>query len=157
LGDAGGLELRLVHAGENGDGEELGWIRQAGGGFGGGGEHGGASAGMDGEELRAERRDRTHRGGDGVGNVVEFQVEEDGVAAIPERLNDGAPSGEVEFEADFEPLAGPFKTVDESEGFGSRREVEGDDEALSRLRASRRRDRFERRESDSVVMHLPRL
>ena len=79
---ADGGQLGLIHAGEDGDGEQLWRIGEAGGGFGGGGEHGWASAGVNGEQFGAKRANRAHRGGDGVGDVVEFQIEKDGVAAL---------------------------------------------------------------------------
>jgi len=47
------------------------------------------SGGVDGYHAHAQGRGRAHRRGGGVGNVVDFQVEEDGVAALDERFQDG--------------------------------------------------------------------
>ena len=99
--DGGGLGG--IHAGEDGDGEELGWVGQASKGFIGGGEHGRAAGGVDGEHVHAEGSGGADGSGDGVGDVVEFEVEEDGMAALEEGLEDGGSGGDEELKADFEP------------------------------------------------------
>jgi hypothetical protein len=49
--DADGGELELIHAGEDGDSQELWRMGETGGGFDGGFEHGAATCGVDGEEF----------------------------------------------------------------------------------------------------------
>jgi hypothetical protein len=87
---------------------------------------------VEGEELRAGGGVRAYGAdgsGDGVGDVVELEVEEDGEAAMAEFLDDGVAFGEVEFEADFEPGAGVFELFHEREGWRGAGVVEGDDKA----------------------------
>jgi len=127
--DADGGELELIHAGEDGDSKELRRVGEAGDGFGSGFEHGGATGGVDGEELGAGGGGGTDRSGDGVGDVVEFKVEEDGEAAAAEFADDGVAFGEVELEADFEPAAEALELIGEGEGGIGAGVVEGDDEA----------------------------
>ena len=129
VADADSGELKLIHAGEDSDREELGRVGNRGGGFGSGFEHGRAAGGVDGEEFGAEGSDGTHSAGDGVGNVVELEVEKDGVAAMAEFANDGVAFGEVELEADLEPLAEALEAAGESESGRSIGVIEGDDEA----------------------------
>ena len=66
-------------------------------------EHRPAAGGVDGQDRRLQRRQRLDRLGDGVGDVVQLQVEEDRQAELAE-LGDarGAVGGE-EFEAELEP------------------------------------------------------
>jgi len=52
----------------------------------------------------------------GVGDIVEFEVEKDVEAAVPQFADDGVAGGIVEFHADFEPLARVAKCVDQFEG-----------------------------------------
>ena len=82
----------------------------------GGGEHGGATGRVEGDHADAERGGRTHRSGYGVGNVVELEVEEDGVAALEERFEDGGTGGDEELQTYLEPAALAFKLVDQSDG-----------------------------------------
>ena len=79
-GNANGGELGLIHAGEDGDGEEFGSFGQSSGGFGCGSEHGRPSPGVEGEHLCSGAGGGADGSGDGVGDVVEFEVEEDGVS-----------------------------------------------------------------------------
>lgn len=127
--DADGGELELIHAGEDGDSEKLGRVGHGGGGFGSGFEHGGAAGGVDGEEFDAEGGDRADGSGNGVGNVVELEVKEDGDVAAAEFADDGGAFGDVELEADFEPAAETLELVGEGESGQSTGDVEGDDEA----------------------------
>ena len=113
--DADGGELELIHAGEDGDSEKLGRVGHGGGGFGSGFEHGGAAGGVDGEEFDAEGGDRADGSGNGVGNVVELEVKEDGEVAAAEFADDGGAFGDVELEADFEPAAETLELVGEGE------------------------------------------
>jgi hypothetical protein len=127
--DANGGELELIHAGEDGDGEQLGRVGAGGSGFGGGFEHGGSTGGVDGEELRAEGGDGANGSRDGVGDVVELEVEEDGEVAAAELADDGGAFGDEELESDFEAAAEALELAGEGEGRGGAGVVEGDDEA----------------------------
>jgi hypothetical protein len=129
VADADSGELKLIHAGEDSDGEELGRVRNRGGGFRSGFEHGRAAGGVDGEEFGAGGSDGAHGAGDSVGNVVELEVEEDGVAAMAELMDDGGAFGDEELEADLEPLAEALEAAGESESGRSTGVIEGDDEA----------------------------
>jgi len=66
---------------------------------------------VDGEEGGSRVRDGTDCSGYGVGNVVEFEVEEDAEAAVAKLLHDAVAGGVVEFHADLEPLAGLTEAV----------------------------------------------
>jgi hypothetical protein len=63
--------------------------------------------------------------GYGVGDVVEFEVEEDAEAAVAKLLHDAVAGGVVELHSDFEPLAGLAEAVYQLEGLVFVREVEG--------------------------------
>ena len=110
--DADAGEFVRVHAGEDGDCEEAG---RAGCScrFGCGGHHCGAAAGVDGEERRSGLRGGANGASDGVGYVVELEIEEDVEAAVAELLDDAVAGGVVELHADLEPLAGLSEAVDE--------------------------------------------
>ena len=69
---------------------------------------------------------------DGVGNVVELEVEEDGVSARYERLNDGGPGCGEELQPNLEPLAGSFESIYQLLRCGRAGHIERDDEALAR-------------------------
>jgi hypothetical protein len=128
--DADGGELELIHAGEDGDGQELRRVGDGRSGFGGGFEHGGSASGVDGEKLGTDGGGRTDGSCNGVGDVVEFEVEENGEAAAAEFADDGGAFGGVEFEADLEPAAEAVELVGEGEGWVGAGGIEGDDEAL---------------------------
>jgi len=127
--DADGGELELIHAGEDGDGEELRRVGDGGSGFGCGFEHGGSAGGVEGEEFGTDGGRGTDRARDGVGDVVKFEVEEDGEAAAAELADDGGAFGGVELEADFEPAAEALELIGEGKGGRGAGGVEGDDEA----------------------------
>ncbi len=128
--DADGGELELIHAGEDGDGEQLRRVGDAVSGFDSGFEHGGATGGVDGEKFRAQGGDGAHSAGNGVGNVVELEVKKDGEAAAAEFVDDGVACDEVELETDFEPATQPFELIGESEGGRGTGVIEGDDQPL---------------------------
>lgn len=109
--DACACKLSGVHAGEDGDGEDAGGAGGASG-FGCGGHHGGASAGVEGEETCSGLGGCADGAGYGVGDVVEFEVEEDVEAAVSEFADDGVAGGVVELHAYLEPLAGVAESVD---------------------------------------------
>ena len=113
-GDADAGQFVRVHAGEDGDGEEA-WGAGGAGGFGCGGHHGGAAAGVDGEEGGSGLGGGADGAGYGVGDVVELEVEEDVEAAVAELVDDAVAGGVVELHADLEPLAGFAEAVDQIE------------------------------------------
>lgn len=129
--DAGSVELRRIHAGKDGDGEQP-WRTGSEGSLGGGGHHDRASGGVDGEQGGSRLCRGADGSGDGVGNVVELEVEEDVEAAVAEGLDEGIAGGVVKLHADLEPLAGAGELVHEVEGGFGGGEVEGDGEAVFR-------------------------
>ena len=128
-----GVELGGIHAGEDGDGEELGRMGQAFERRARGGEHGRTSGGVKGEHLGAEGSGGADGRGDGVGNVVQLEIEEDGETALLQGLENSGTGGDEELEAHFDPAARALETADE--GFGGRcgGGVEGHDEPPARL------------------------
>src|SRR5271157_362667 len=131
--DANGAQLGRVHAGKHGDGQQLRGIGEAVQSGAGGGQHGRTSGGMDGRHAHTQRRGRAHRSGDDVGNVVEFQVKEDGVAALEQRLQDGGTGGHEELQSHLEPAAGVLQPGNKGAGRGRVRYIEGHDKAAARL------------------------
>jgi hypothetical protein len=123
--DAYAVQLRSIHAGEDGDGEEAGGGGVLGGGPGGGAEHGFATAGVKGEEASAKACNGADGTGYGVRDVVKFEVEEDLEAAVAEGLDEAIAGRAVELEADLHPAATAFEAVDEVEGLACGLEVEG--------------------------------
>lgn len=71
-------------------------------GFFGGLHHELPSAGVDGEHLDIEERGGFDGFGDGIGNVVEFEVEEDVGTGSPDLFDDLGATADEEFLADFE-------------------------------------------------------
>ena len=72
-----------------------------------------------------------NRAGYGVGNIVQFEIEEDIVARGYDVFDDRGARGDVEFEAYFEPGAGALERVDEANGGGRVGDIEGNDQALA--------------------------
>jgi hypothetical protein len=85
---------------------------------------------MDGEEGSAGFGGGADGSGYGVGDVVEFEIEEDVEAAVAEFLDDGVAGGVVEFHADFVPTARLSKTVYKFQGLMLVGYVERDGEAV---------------------------
>ena len=110
---ADGVDLRRVHAGEHGHGEQLGWVGKAFKSGVGCCEHCGAAESVKGEHVDAERSGGPHGSCDGVGNVVKFEIEENGVALVKQWFNDCRTRSNEELEADLEPCAGSFQAVNE--------------------------------------------
>jgi hypothetical protein len=104
-------------------------VGESGGGFGCSVKHGRTARGMNREKVGAGGGDGADRASDGVRDVVEFEVEEDGVAAMAELVDDGVAFGEVEFEANLEPGAGVFEPIGEGEGGCGTGVIESDDQA----------------------------
>ncbi len=129
-GHADGAELFRVHAGEHCDGQKPRRAGEAGGGGRGGFQHGGAPGSVEGEQAGPGGRRGADGSGDGVGNVVQLEIEEDGKAAVGEGGDDGRAFGNEQLEADLEPAAGGAETVGEGESRGGVGYVERDDEAV---------------------------
>lgn len=107
-------------------------------------EHFGSAAGVEGEQLDGECRNALDGLGDGVGDVVQFEIEKDLVAAVGDFANEvGAVSSE-ELEADFHPLEGVAEAVEHGEGFFARFEIECEDELARLLGHVRRLGRHNR-------------
>ena len=68
--------------------------------------------------------------GDGVGDVVKFEVEEDAEAAVAKLIHDAVAERVVELHADLVPVACLAEAIDESEGLGFVWVVEGYGEAV---------------------------
>jgi hypothetical protein len=88
---------------------------------------------VEGEQFDAKSGGGAGSGGGGIGDVVELEVEEDGVAASDQRLDHSGTSGDKEFQANLEPMDGLFELADKAKcgcGIG---QVEGDDEPLASL------------------------
>jgi hypothetical protein len=80
---------------------------------------------VDGEKGSASLRGGANGSCNGVGDVVEFEIKEDVEAAVANLLDDAVASRVVEFHADLVPVAGLAEEVDEGEGLGCVRVVEG--------------------------------
>lgn len=87
---------------------------------------------MEGEEASSGGGCGADGSGDGVGDVMELEVEEDMEAAGGEGGDDLGAFGDEELQADLDPSAGGPETVGEVQGGGGVGEVEGDDEAIVR-------------------------
>jgi hypothetical protein len=131
--EANGRDLGGIHAGEHGDGEQLRPVWHAFKGIAGGGQHRRSTRGVDSEHVDAESGDRAYGSGHRIGNVVELQIEKDGVAALEERFKDGRAGGGEQLQAYFEPLASALKLVGQSDGGSGVGDIEGHDQALACL------------------------
>jgi hypothetical protein len=69
---------------------------------------------------------RADSSGYGVGDVVKLEIEEDVEAAVAELVDERCSGGVEEFHADFEPLAGLFEAIDQSESLGGVGKIESD-------------------------------
>ena len=132
-GNAGGMQLSGVDAGEDGDGEELrrvgktpesGLSRR---------QHARSTGGVEGDQARTEGRRRADGSGDRVGNVVELEVEENGQPVLKDWLESGRAGGYEQLQSDLEPAATTLKLADKSFGIRSSGSVEGNDESPPRL------------------------
>ncbi len=102
----------------------------AAGGLGCGGHHGWAACGVDGQQGGSGLGCGADSSGDGVGDVVEFEIEEDVEAAVAEGLDEAVAGGVVKLHAHLEPETASGEAVYEFErGFGGW-EVEGYGEAV---------------------------
>lgn len=127
--DSYGGQLVRVHAGEDGDGQKPGRAG-SGCGLGCGGHHGWPTRGVDGQQGGSGMSCGANGPGYGVGDVVEFEIEEDIEAAIAEGLDEAVAGGVVKLHAHLEPETASGETVYEIErGLGGRK-VEGYGEAF---------------------------
>ena len=62
---------------------------------------------------------------------MELEVEEHGVAAGQDRLQNGWSGRNEQFQADLEPRAGAFEALDKVEGRGGVWHIEGNNQALA--------------------------
>ena len=134
--DAEFFQITFVHAGEDGDAEDEGGVgRFIGGGL-GGAEHLGSAAGVDGEHLDIEPRGAGDGFGDGVGDVVKFEIEEHARAGVAHAADDVGAFGDEEFFADFECADGGGELFSERQCAGGVGHVQrGDDGILIIQRA----------------------
>jgi len=118
-GDAGLGEALGAHRGEDGDAEK----KKVGGvlllGFDGPLHHLAAAGGMQREHLDRERRDGFYGLGDGVGDVVELEVEEDIETEVGDFAHAVGTAGGEHFEADLDPADGALELA-EGGGDGAR-------------------------------------
>lgn len=122
--------LRRVHAGENRNGEEFGGVGDGGGCFAGGGEHGGAAGGVERQHAGSKSGGGAHGARHSVGDVVQFEIEKDIMAALQDGLEHGGAGGYEEFQTDLEPGAGVIEPVEKVGRGGGGGDIERNDEAL---------------------------
>jgi hypothetical protein len=96
-----------------------------------GDEHGGAAGGVDSEQMDTETGGGADSASNSVGDVVEFEVEEDGVASLEDWLDDSGACGGEEFETNFEADTNAVERGNKVGGSGSVRNVESDDQLFA--------------------------
>lgn len=126
--DCDGLKLLRIHTGEDGDGEQLRRVWDAFECGAGGGEHGRATKRMESDHARAMCCGGAHCPGHRVGDIVQLEIEEDGMAAVDELFDYGWASGGEELQADFEPVAMVLEAVDEIKGSRRIGRIQGHDQ-----------------------------
>ena len=127
-GDTGLGEVFGAHGGEDGDAEqeEVGRVLLLG--FDGPLHHLAAAGGVQGEHLDREGRDGFDGLGDGVGNVVELEVEEDIKAEVGDFTNAVGTTGGKHFEAHLDPANGALELAKGGSDSARRLGVENKDE-----------------------------
>ena len=129
--DTDGVQLGLVHGGQDRDGEELA-VRQGDiGRLAGSGDHLGTTGGVEGEEGTGTTLEALHRRGDGVGNVMQLEVEEDLEAQGMEFVDDARTMTREELQAEFHPGEVAGQGASQGQGFLLRFDVEGEDQAAT--------------------------
>src|SRR6185369_14458493 len=92
------VQVRVVEAGEHGHRHDLGLgARRCLSVL----HHRAATRGVDGDDGRLQRVDRLYRLRDGIGNVVQLEVEEDGKAALPDLPHAMMAMGAKELQAEL--------------------------------------------------------
>ena len=98
--------------------------------FDGSAQHLAASGGVDGEHGDAQLGSRLDGGGDGVGNIVVFEVEKHLSSRGDQVTNQLRPLGGEELFPDFEGGCGLTDGVDDGESLGGARNVERHDQPI---------------------------
>jgi len=83
---------------------------------------------MKGQHLRAQPSCGADRTGHRVRNVVELQIEKDGISLRRKRFHNSRTRGDKQFQADLEPAAGALQSVDKCLRSSSIRHIEGHDQ-----------------------------
>ena len=94
-------------------------------------KHGGAAASVYGEELHIQTRGTGNGLGDGVRNVVKFQVEENLGSGVAHALDDIWPCGDKEFLANFEGADGGGYLGSEGQCFVGSGDIERSDDGIA--------------------------
>lgn len=125
-------ELRLVHAREHGDGEELGLC--PGGDLGAASERRRPSARVDREIVDAELDRRADRAGHRRGDIEELQIEEAARTGGMHQLDGARAVRREELEPNFKDADLILQQLDEALGFTEIIHIEREDETIARLR-----------------------
>ena len=124
LGYADPVEFLGIHAGKDGDRQQARAPRHHGGGLRYSQEHGLAPRRVDSQQGGSRAGDRTDRSRDGVGDVMQLEVQKDRKAPPAKGLDQAGPSRAEELEAHLHPAARAFQTIGEVERLPGGGEVE---------------------------------
>lgn len=137
-GHADGGKGGIVHGGEHGDAEEeevgVGGLLSGAGG----GHHLGSAGGVERKHFDGKRGEGLDGLGDSVGDIVEFEVEEDVVAVIGDLTEVVGAIGGEQLQADLDPAEGARELAQERGGGGAVGEVEGENEFAGHVAGSER-------------------
>ena len=111
--DAGALEICFIEAGEHRHGDHLAAFSRSRFGI---LHHRAPAAGVDGDDGRLIHVDRLHRAGDGVGDVVQLQVEEDRQAHVRDFVHAVAAMRAEELKSQLDPADMRFDLVQQRFG-----------------------------------------
>ena len=123
---AGGGKVRIVEAGQHGDGDHLGMFARRSLGI---LHHGPPARCVDRDDGGFQHVDGLHGGGHGVGNVMQLQVKEDRQAHLGQFMHAVVAMGAEEFQPQLQPADVAFHLA--GKGFGGfetgqvKREVDG--------------------------------
>ena len=98
--NTGANQVALVETGEHGDRNHLGAIGRSGLGI---LHHRAPAAGVDGNDCGFGHMDRLHRRRDGVGDVMQFQVQKDRQSDLRDFVHPMVAVGTEEFQAQLDP------------------------------------------------------
>ncbi len=129
--DGHGTELSGIHTGEHGNCEQLGRVGKTFQSGAGSGEHRRTAESVHRDHAHPVRGGGANRSRHGVGDVVKLEIEENGMAAANQRLDDRRTGSREQFQADFEPVAMPFEPVDQVKSGSRSWRVQSYDEALT--------------------------
>lgn len=127
--DSDRIQLELVHGCKDGDSQQTRGAWERGGSTRGGLQHGRSAGGMDREHFGSGRRGGTDRRGDGVGDVMELQIQKDGTSAGAQLVDQGIAFSQIQLKPHLKPAAETMKLVNEVKSGGGLRKVEGNDQA----------------------------